>query len=243
MIRRVDHVGIAVRSLDEALAFWRDALGMELSRTEEVQSEHVRVAFLPAGESRLELLEPTAEVSPIARFLGSRGPGIHHLTLAVTDVQSVLDRVASLGLPTLDRAPRVGAGGSRVAFLHPRATGGVLLELLEVGARPSAPAGAFPPGSAILLYLREPQERLWGILRHLDPAGVTVDGMDVGSFEGWMAEVERGESQPVGPSSLFFPMNRVDKVLLDRPSGPVPSMSERFRQRTGRSPEEVLSTR
>jgi methylmalonyl-CoA/ethylmalonyl-CoA epimerase len=240
MIRRVDHVGIAVRSLDEGLDFWRDALGMEVAGTEEVASERVKVAFLPAGESRVELLEPTDVQSPIGRFVASRGPGIHHLTLEVDDVQAVLDRLAAAGLPMLDREPRQGAEGRRVAFVHPRATGGVLLELVQAGRRSGGDEGAFAPGSAVLLYLRDPQERLWGLLRRLDPAGVTLEGMDLASFEGWMAEVERGESNPVGPSTLFFPMGRVEKLLLDRPSGPVPSLSDRFRERTGRAPEDLI---
>ena len=240
MIRRVDHVGIAVRSLEEALAFWRDALGMRVAGTEEVASENVRVAFLPAGESRVELLEATVPDSSIGRFVTSRGPGIHHLTLAVSDVQRVLDRLAASGLPMLDRQPRTGAEGARVAFVHPRATGGVLLELVEGPGAGTAPDGGFAPGSAVLLYLRDPQERLWGLLRRLDPAGIMLDGMDLASFDGWMSEVERGETTPVGPSSLFFPMSRVEKILLDRASGPVPSLSERFRERTGKLPEDVL---
>lgn len=240
MIRKVDHVGIAVRSLEEGLAFWRDALGMRVSGTEEVATERVRVAFLPAGESRVELLEATSPDSPIGKYLAGRGPGIHHLTLSVTDVRDVLARLEAAGLPMLDREPRSGAGGTRVAFVHPRATGGVLLELVEGATHAEDAAGEFAPGRAVLVYLRDPQERLWGVLRRLDPSGVAVDGMDVASFEAWMAEVERDEPNPVGPSSLFYPMSRVEKILLDRPSGPVPSLSERFRQRTGRSPENLV---
>jgi methylmalonyl-CoA/ethylmalonyl-CoA epimerase len=240
MIRRVHHVGVAVGSVEEALSFWRDALGMRVERTEEVPSEKVRVAFLPAGESRVELLQATDPASAIGRFLERRGPGIHHLTLEVADVQSVLDRLAARGLPMLDREPRRGAGGTRVAFVHPRATGGILLELVEGGAGETEGVGPFPSGSAVLVYLREPQEKVWGILRELGDHGVTVEGLDLASFEVWMAEVERGEPMPVGPSALFDPMGRVEKILLDRPSGPVPSLSERFRERTGMSPAEAL---
>lgn len=243
MIRRVHHVGVAVGSVEEALRFWRDALGMRVEGTEEVPSEKVRVAFLPAGESRVELLEATDPASPIARFLERRGPGIHHLTLEVADVQAVLDRLAARGLPMLDREPRRGATGTRVAFVHPRSTGGILLELVEGAAGEPPGPGSLPEGGAVLLYLREPQEKVWGILRDLGAQGVTVEGLDLGSFEAWMAEVERGESMPVGPSVLFYPMGRVEKILLDRASGPVPSLSERFRERTGKSPAEALAGR
>ncbi len=235
---RVDHVGIAVPSLEEALRFWRDALGMEVAGEEEVATEHVRVAFLPAGESRVELLEATSKESPIARHLERRGAGIHHLTLAVTDLEGTLERIRARGLPLLDTAPRTGAGRSRVAFVHPRAAGGVLLELVEVAE--GASGAAIGPGSAVLLYAKDPAEKLFGVLSRIDSAGVTLEGLDLGSFDDWMAQVDRGESLAVGPSVLFVPMGRIEKILLDRRSGSLPSLSERFLARTGRTVASVL---
>lgn len=233
MILRVDHVGIAVRAIEERLRFWRDALGMSVGGREEVATEGVRVAFLPAGESRIELLEPTGPDSAVGRFLAKRGEGIHHLTLSVEDLEAVLARLRESDLETLDETPRPGAGGSRVAFVHPRAAGGVLLELVErKGAR-------LEPGEPVLAYLREPSEKLWGVLRRADASGVVIEGLDLASFDDWTTQVERGESA-FGPSMLFFPMYRVEKLLLDRASGDLPALAEKFRERTGRSVRDVL---
>ncbi len=127
----LDHIGIAVRSLEEGLRPYVEGLGLKPSGTEEVPTEQVKVAFLPVGETRLELLEPTGPDSPIVRFLERRGEGIHHLCFLVDDLESTLRRLDAAGVPLVDRVPRPGAGGSRVAFLHPRGTGGVLLELKE----------------------------------------------------------------------------------------------------------------
>ncbi|MDX1390348.1 MAG: hypothetical protein R3344_14250, partial [Acidobacteriota bacterium] len=96
------------------------------------------------------------------------------------------------------------------------------------------------PGKPVLVYLREPQEKLWGVLRRLDAAGVMVEGIDLTSFDDWVAQVESGEDNIVGPSVLFIPMTRVEKVLLDRPSGELPSLAERFQRRTGRPVEQFL---
>jgi methylmalonyl-CoA/ethylmalonyl-CoA epimerase len=237
MTLRLDHVGIAVRSLDERLPFWTEALGLVVAGTDTVPTEGVRVVFLPAGEARLELLEPTAPDSPIARFLDKRGEGLQQIALAVDDVQAVLDRMRRLGLALLDEAPRVGAHGTKVAFLHPKATGGVLVELVE---RPSQEAARLEPGTPVLAYLRDPREKLWGVLRRLDAAGVALEGLDVASFDDWAAQVERGGAGAVGPSLFFLPMARVEKLIADRPSGDLPSMAERFRRRTGKSVLEAL---
>jgi methylmalonyl-CoA epimerase len=129
---RLDHVGIAVRSLDEALRPYVNGLGLSVDGTEEVAGERVRVAFLPVGETRIELLEPTAEDSPIARFIQRRGEGVHHLCFQVADLDAALERLKAAGVPLVDESPRGGAGGSRVAFVHPRGMGGVLIELSEV---------------------------------------------------------------------------------------------------------------
>jgi methylmalonyl-CoA/ethylmalonyl-CoA epimerase len=241
MILRIDHVGIAVRKLGERLPFWSEALGMEVADVETVESEGVKVALLPAGRSRVELLEPTGDGSPVARFLAKRGEGIHHLTLGVRDLAGMLERLRERGVELSGEAPRPGAGGSSIAFLHPRSTGGVLVELVERAADVPDPRPAdITTGSPILVYLRDPQEKLWGVLRRLDASGVVLEGIDLGSFDDWVSQVERNEDSVIGPSVLFVPMTRVEKVLLDRSSGDLPSLAERFVRRTGRSVGDVL---
>jgi len=242
MIRRIDHVGIAVRSLSERLSFWAEALGLAVGGMETVEAEQVRVAFLPLGASRIELLEATAADSPIGQAIAKRGEGIHHLTLAVDDLDGLLRRLSGRGIAALGGGPRHGAGGRRVAFLHPRAAGGVLVELVESAPDETETGPEMRSGVAVLAYLREPSEKLWGVLRRLDPAGVTIEGVDLGSFDDWVAQVERHEEPVVGPSILFVPMTRVEKVLLDRPSGNLPSLAERFERRTGQRVQDVLES-
>jgi methylmalonyl-CoA/ethylmalonyl-CoA epimerase len=128
---KIDHLGIAVTSLDEALAFYRDALGLDVSAREVVEDQGVTVAMLPVGESRVELLEPTASDTPVGKFLARRGPGLHHVCYSVPDIDAALDRLRSSGARLVDERPRVGAGGHLVAFVHPSATGGVLVELVQ----------------------------------------------------------------------------------------------------------------
>lgn len=130
----LDHIGIAVADLAEALAFYRDALGLEVSAPHDVPTEGVRATFVPVGEPALELLEATAPESAIARFVDRRGPGIHHITLRVDDLQAALDRLKARGVRLVDEAPRPGAHGSLVAFIHPSAAQGVLVELKQAGA-------------------------------------------------------------------------------------------------------------
>jgi methylmalonyl-CoA/ethylmalonyl-CoA epimerase len=127
----LDHIGIAVRGLDEALSFYRDALGLDVSPAHDVPSEHVRAVFVPVGESALELLESTSPASAIARFVDRRGPGLHHITLRVEDLDAALAELRSRGVSLIDETPRAGAHGSRVAFIHPSAAGGVLVELKQ----------------------------------------------------------------------------------------------------------------
>jgi methylmalonyl-CoA/ethylmalonyl-CoA epimerase len=241
MIVRIDHVAIAVTALDEGLRFWSQALGLEARDVEAVPAERVRVAFLPVGEAHLELVEPTAEDSPVASYLASHGGGMHHLTLAVRDLDAMLERVRARGVEVLGGGARPGARGRRVAFLHPRSTGGVLVELVESDAAGARSATGIDPGSAVLLYLREPQDKLWGVLRRLDAAGAVIEGVDLGSFDDWVAQIERGEESVVGASVIFVPMSRVEKILLDRSSGNLPSLAERFRRRLGRTVQEVLA--
>jgi methylmalonyl-CoA/ethylmalonyl-CoA epimerase len=128
---KIEHIGIATRALDEALLFWRDALGLEVSETEEVAEQKVRVAMLPVGESRVELLEPTSDDSPVAKFIAKRGAGIHHIAVRVRDIRESLRRLKEQGVRLIDETPRTGAGGCLVAFVHPSSANGVLLELVE----------------------------------------------------------------------------------------------------------------
>jgi methylmalonyl-CoA epimerase len=131
MNMKIEHIGIATRSIDDALRFWRDALGLEVRHTETVEEQGVRVAMLPAGEARVELLEPTGADSPVAKFIEKRGPGIHHVAVRVSDIRAALSRLKEGGARLIDEEPRRGAGGCLVAFVHPSSSGGVLLELVE----------------------------------------------------------------------------------------------------------------
>jgi methylmalonyl-CoA/ethylmalonyl-CoA epimerase len=130
----IQHLGVAVESIDDALAFWRDALGLELKEVEVVEDQGVRVAMLPIGESRIELLEATARETPVGKFLAKRGPGIHHLCVEVDDINAKLDELRAHGARLIDDRPRIGAGGALVAFVHPSSTGGVLIELTQKGS-------------------------------------------------------------------------------------------------------------
>ncbi len=127
----LDHIGIAVANLDEALAFYRDALGLEIEPAEEVPTQRVRAHFIEAGGAALELLEATAADSPIARFVEKRGPGLHHITLRVDDIHAALATLKARGVRLIDETPRPGAHGSLVAFVHPSAAHGVLIELKQ----------------------------------------------------------------------------------------------------------------
>lgn len=130
----LDHIGIAVADIGEALAFYREALGLEVEPPEEVAAQQVRARFVPAGGAALELLEATAETSPIARFVARRGPGLHHITLRVDDIAAALARLKARGVRLIDEAPRPGAHGALVAFVHPASAHGVLVELKQPGS-------------------------------------------------------------------------------------------------------------
>jgi len=127
---KIDHLGIAVRSVDEALKFYRDQLGMTVSLRETVEREKVNVAMLPAGEPRIELLEPTEADSVIGKFLDKRGEGLHHVAVKVPDLQALVEKLRASGARLLNE-PRAGAGGHLYVFVHPSSTGGVLLELIQ----------------------------------------------------------------------------------------------------------------
>lgn len=128
---KINHLGIATKGIDEALEFWSDALGLENIYTEVVKDQKVRVAMLPIGETRIELLEPTGDDSPISKFLEKRGGGIHHIAVEVDDIEASLAKLKAQGMRLIDESPRIGAEGCLVAFVHPAASGGVLLELVQ----------------------------------------------------------------------------------------------------------------
>ncbi|HMQ21924.1 MAG TPA: methylmalonyl-CoA epimerase [Planctomycetota bacterium] len=131
MIEALHHIGIAVENLDDAVRIYRDQLGLRLDSIEEVPTERVRVAVLFAGATRIELLEPTGDDSPIAKALAKRGPGVHHIAFQVADASDAVRRLDAAGLQVLDDAPRPGAHGSKCAFIHPKSLGGVLGEIVE----------------------------------------------------------------------------------------------------------------
>lgn len=128
---RVDHIAVAVESLDEALAFYEKALGLENIGIETVEEQGVRVAKLDVGGTHIELLEPLSPETPVGRFLAKKGPGLHHICLGVDDIEAELAGLKQCGMRLIDEEPKIGAGGARIAFVHPRSTGGVLLELSE----------------------------------------------------------------------------------------------------------------
>jgi len=128
---KIDHLGIATKGIGEALKFWEDALGLQNVHTEIVEDQRVKVAMLPLGESRIELLEPTSDDSPISKFLDKRGGGIHHIAVEVPDIEAALAKLKSRGMRLIDENPRIGAEGCLVAFIHPSSANGVLLELVQ----------------------------------------------------------------------------------------------------------------
>jgi methylmalonyl-CoA/ethylmalonyl-CoA epimerase len=133
MLQKINHIGIAVQSIEGTLPFYRDQLGMTFLGAEEVAEQKVRVAMLAVGESKIELLEPTADDSPVAKFLEKSGPGIHHIAYEVEDIEAAIAHLTATGTRMIDQAPRAGAHGTRIAFVHPKSSGGVLTELCQGG--------------------------------------------------------------------------------------------------------------
>jgi methylmalonyl-CoA/ethylmalonyl-CoA epimerase len=131
MFARVDHIGVAVEDLDAAIALHEDAYGMAVAHREVVEEQGVEAVLLDVGENHVELLRPLSSETPVGRFLSKRGPGLHHVAYQVTDVQATLDTLRDRGLRLIDEAPRTGIRGSRVAFLHPDSSGGVLTEIVQ----------------------------------------------------------------------------------------------------------------
>lgn len=132
MIKKISHIAIVVPDLEDSLNFWVEILGLPLGHVEHVPDQGVDVAFLPAGESDVELLEPVDESSGVARYLQKKGPGIHHICFEVEDIANTLERLKEAEIPLINDEPTIGTGGKKIAFIHPRGTGGVLVELYEL---------------------------------------------------------------------------------------------------------------
>ena len=131
MVGKVDHIGIAVKNLDEALKFYEDILGIKCVETEVVEEQKVKVAFLPIGDTEVELLESTSEDGPVAKFIEKKGEGIQHIAYRVDNLEKALEELKEKGIKLIDEKPRYGAGGAKIAFLHPKSTFGVLIELCQ----------------------------------------------------------------------------------------------------------------
>lgn len=131
-IKKINHVAIIVEDIDEALGFWRDALGLELDHVKDVPAEKSVVAFLSVGGSEIELVQPTSDDSGIAKYLQKRGPGMHHICLAVEDIETALVELKAKGVQLINESPRLGDDGKKYAFIHPKAAYGVLVELYEL---------------------------------------------------------------------------------------------------------------
>ena len=130
-VTKLDHIGIAVKNIDEALAFYRDTLGISSAGEEVIEEQKVKVAFLPLGDTELELLESTSPDGPVAKFIEKRGEGIQHIALRVENIEEALKELKVKDFRLIDQQPRYGAGNAKIAFLHPKATGGILLEISE----------------------------------------------------------------------------------------------------------------
>ncbi|BDD89463.1 methylmalonyl-CoA epimerase [Desulfofustis limnaeus] len=130
-ILKIDHIGVAVDSIDEKTTFWSDILGLEFAGAETVDSQKVKTAFFPVGESEVELLESTAPDGPVAKFIEKKGQGFQHIAFRVADIDAALAELKQRNVQLIDEQPRPGAGGARIAFIHPKATGGILVELCE----------------------------------------------------------------------------------------------------------------
>ncbi|NLP51557.1 methylmalonyl-CoA epimerase [Bacillus sp. RO1] len=135
MIKNVNHIGIAVSSIETALPFYTETLGLTFEAVEHVAEQRVRVAFINAGNCKLELLEPTSPDSPVAKFIEKRGEGIHHVALSVDSIEDRIQEMVEKGIPMIDKQSRIGAGGANIAFMHPKASNGVLVEFCEKAAK------------------------------------------------------------------------------------------------------------
>jgi methylmalonyl-CoA/ethylmalonyl-CoA epimerase len=129
---KINHIAIVLPDLDQSAKFWLEALGLPLEKVEKIPEQEVEVAFLPVGESHIELLTPTSEQSGVARYLDKRGPGLHHICLEVDDIEATLAQLKEAGIPLIDEQPKLTSGGKKLAFIHPKGTGGVLVELYQL---------------------------------------------------------------------------------------------------------------
>jgi len=134
VFRRIDHIGVAVAEIEASLALWRDSFQMEVAHREVVEEQGVEAVLLDVGENHVELLAPLGAQTPVGKFLAKRGPGMHHIAYQVSDIEATLAALERAGLPLIDKHPRVGIGGARVAFLEPKGTGRVLIEIVEPAA-------------------------------------------------------------------------------------------------------------
>lgn len=130
-VMKIDHIGIAVKNLDETLKFYTDVLGLNLQGTEVVEEQKVRVAFLPVGDTEVELLESTTDDGPIAKFIEKNGEGVQHIAFKVDDIEAAIEEMKAKGMVMIDEKPRYGAGGAKIAFMHPKSTHRVLVELSQ----------------------------------------------------------------------------------------------------------------
>lgn len=130
-VKRVEHIALVVQDMDEALSFWRDSLGMEMSELVDVPAERAEIGFLPLGESEIELVRPLGEETGLAKYLARKGPGMHHVCLEVDDIEGMLGQLKERGVRLIDESPKVSQNGTRYAFIHPKAAHGVLVELYQ----------------------------------------------------------------------------------------------------------------
>jgi methylmalonyl-CoA/ethylmalonyl-CoA epimerase len=131
-IKRIDHIAIVIEDIETSLSFWRDALGLDVTHIEDIPAEQSQIVFLPLGNSEIELVKPTSEDSGLARYLGKRGPGMHHICLEVDDIEAMMSQLKSKGIQLIQESPSVGLGGRKYAFIHPKSSSGVLVELYEL---------------------------------------------------------------------------------------------------------------
>lgn len=236
MLTKIDHLGIAVDSIDKRLGFWARSLALGEPHLEEVASEKVRVAMLTVGESRIELLEPTSDDSVIRGHIAKRGEGIHHVCFAVEDIDRAISELEKDGHRLVGQTPRIGAGGSRVAFVHPRSSGGVLIELKEEPR--STAIGA--PGSIVVVCLRDPIEKYWGRLDELSAIGISMRGMVLTLVQDWAREIAGDQPPSLAPSSIFFPLARLERVYLDEDMGVAKSERTTFLEIVGEDAARFL---
>jgi methylmalonyl-CoA/ethylmalonyl-CoA epimerase len=131
-VKRIDHIAVVIQDVEAALAFWRDCLGIDYSHIEDIPAESSQVVFLPVGDSEIELVKPTTEDSGLARYLEKRGPGMHHICLEVDDIEAMLAKLKEKGVQLITESPSIGMGGRKYAFIHPKSSHGVLVELYEL---------------------------------------------------------------------------------------------------------------